>query len=78
MASLALKKRVIKKVTDVESDELLKKVDKLLDDDRIESLLTPAQQRELERQVALHKSGSSKSISWENFKKKVERRLTGK
>jgi len=78
MASPALKKRVIRKVTEVESDELLKKVDKLLDDDRVETLRTPTQQRELEREIALRKAGRGKSISWENFKKKVEKRLAGK
>jgi putative addiction module component (TIGR02574 family) len=72
MASLSLKKRVIEKVTNVKSNELLKKIEKLLDDDWAQSLLSPAQQRELERRIAEHKSGKTKFISWASFKKKVE------
>jgi putative addiction module component (TIGR02574 family) len=71
MTTVNLKKNIHKAVDKIDDPELLRAVYTILERE-IENAeqyeLTPAQKKELDRRLANHKSGKSKSYSWEEVK----------
>ncbi|MBS1920604.1 MAG: addiction module protein [Bacteroidetes bacterium] len=71
MTTLRLKNNLHKAIDKIEDENLLKAVYTILEkqmETNNEYDLTPAQQKELERRLANHQSGKSKTYSWKEVK----------
>jgi putative addiction module component (TIGR02574 family) len=71
MTTLRLKNSIHKAIDKIEDENLLKAVYTILEKQMVtagEYDLTPAQQKELDRRLASHQSGKSKTYSWEKVK----------
>ncbi len=71
MTTLRLKNNIHKAIDKIEDENLLKAVYTILEkqmETNGEYDLTPAQQKELDRRLANHQSGKSKTYSWEEVK----------
>ena len=74
MTTTTLKNRIKAKIDKIKSEELLQAIYVLLDEKEEYSYeLTSAQKKELDKRIALHKTGQSKSSSWEDVKKRIKK-----
>ena len=74
MTTINLKKNIHKAIDKIEDQSLLLAVYTILEkqiETNEEYELTPAQKKELDRRLANHKSGKSKSYTWEAVKKSL-------
>ena len=72
--SVNIREELHKIIDQVESDQVLRAVYTLLEKEVREDIdfkLSPEQEAELDRRAALHRSGESKSYSWEESLKKI-------
>jgi putative addiction module component (TIGR02574 family) len=74
MTTIALKKKIVKQL-DRADDKLIKFVSALMDEyeesSNEESLMTPAQKKEIDRRLKLHKGGNQKYYTFEEVKKSI-------
>ena len=77
MTTIALKKDIHKAVENTNDSEILKAVRTILKRTSEEEVyeLTPAQKRELDKRLALHKAGKAKYYSLEEVRKNVLKAL---
>ena len=65
----ATKYTIIEKIIQTHNEKLLNEVQAILEQEEI--FLTDKQKEELDRRTARHKSGESKSYSWEEVKRRA-------
>lgn len=73
-AKLKIRENLHKIIDQVEDEKILKAVYVLLEKEIVNNIdyeLTVEQQAELDRRIAKHESGESKSYSWEEVKQKI-------
>lgn len=74
MTTIALKKKIVKQL-DSADDKLIKLVSALIDQyeesSREESLMTPSQKKEIDRELVLHKKGKQTYYTLEEIKKTI-------